>query len=500
MFIPPSIARGRRRAPHGWIGRGGTAFAAALIVATAAAAAPVAGNDAAMVLQASLQPADPGPASAPGDGELRSRIEGPAGLVVGGEALHRPLLRQFYAGHNFAPVWTTRQAQAEALRNVVLRAGEHGLDPDLFHGAVLRNTAGLSPIDRELLLSDAVLAYADALARGALPIERRMDDEDLQPEPVSVVAALDRAIDSPDPAAVIERLAPQSPGYKALQRALRSYQTATANGAAAPPSAAGDNPRRTPQSVAGETGATRLQQIVVNLERWRWLPRNLPAERVWVNAASAELVLYREDRPVFTSRVVVGRADQQTPEFQTTIDSLLFNPPWNVPYSIATKEILPKLDQDPDYLNRHRMVIRSNGAIQQLPGAGTALGVLKFEMQDRFTVYLHDTPLKQLFGRDNRRQSHGCVRVQKPRELAALLLGQPVEEINRGIALGYTNRRMLPKPVPVFIVYQDAFAAPDGTIEFRPDVYGRDDEVWQRLQPRHQAPVAQGEAATQRRG
>ena len=121
-------------------------------------------------------------------------------------------------------------------------------------------------------------------------------------------------------------------------------------------------------------------------------------------------------------------------------------------------------------------------------------------MQDRFTVYLHDTPLKQLFNRDIRRYSHGCVRVQNPRELAALLLGEPVEVINKGIALGYTNRRMLPKPVPVFIVYQDAFVAPDGTIEFRPDAYRRDEEIWQHLLPRRQAPVAQGEAAAQRRG
>ncbi len=164
-----------------------------------------------------------------------------------------------------------------------------------------------------------------------------------------------------------------------------------------------------------------MRQIAVNLERLRWLPRNLPADRVWVNLANAQLVLYRDNQPVFTTRVVVGEVDKQTPELQTTIDSLLFNPPWNVPLSIASKEILPKLSQDPDYLDHHHMVMRNNGAIQQLPGAGTALGQLKFEMQDRFDVYLHDTPLKGLFARDNRRQSHGCVRVQNPRELAALL-------------------------------------------------------------------------------
>ncbi len=121
-------------------------------------------------------------------------------------------------------------------------------------------------------------------------------------------------------------------------------------------------------------------------------------------------------------------------------------------------------------------------------------------MVDRFDVYLHDTPEKFLFVRDNRRRSHGCVRVQNPRELAALLLQQPIEAINKGIALGYTNRRMLPAPVPVFLVYQTAFLDSDGAITFRPDVYDRDEEIWQRLHPAPQAPVAQGDAAGQRRG
>jgi murein L,D-transpeptidase YcbB/YkuD len=243
-----------------------------------------------------------------------------------------------------------------------------------------------------------------------------------------------------------------------------------------------------------------LRQIAVNLERLRWLPRNLPAERVWVNIADAQLALYRDDQPVFTTRVVVGQSSWQTPELQTSIESLLYNPPWNVPPSIAAVEILPKLEKDPDYLSRHRMVMRPNGAIQQLPGTGTALGQLKFELPNRFDVYLHDTPLKHLFSRDNRRQSHGCVRVQNPRELAALLLQQPVAAINQGIALGYTNRRMLPAPIAVFLVYQTAFVGADGGIEFRPDVYRRDEEIWRRLHPAGQAPVAQREPAGQIRG
>jgi murein L,D-transpeptidase YcbB/YkuD len=401
-------------------------------------------------------------------------------------------------------VWPTRQSQAQALLNAVLRAGEHGLDPDRFHGAALRNAAALPPIERELLLSDGFLAYADALARGAVPIEIRMDDEDLRPEPLDVAVALDDAINSPDPAASIEALAPNSPAYAALRQALQSYRSAAADAATAP-IGAGDPGTRQPHPMSADrrsdkSDEARLRQIAVNLERLRWLPRSLPADRVWVNIADARLVLYRDDQPVFTTRVVVGQPDWQTPELQASIESLLFNPPWNVPPSIAALEILPKLEKDPDYLGKHHMVMRPSGAIQQLPGAGTALGQLKFELPNRFDVYLHDTPLKNLFSRDNRRQSHGCVRVQNPRELAALLLQQPVAVINQGIALGYTNRRMLPAPIPVFLVYQTAFVGSDGGIEFRPDVYQRDEAIWQHLHPTRHAPVAQHEPAGQIRG
>jgi murein L,D-transpeptidase YcbB/YkuD len=478
------------------------AIAAAGLLMAASAGAEILGNGAAVLLPASLQPADPATVANPAasaDSDIRNRIEGAPRLVIAGENLHGALLRQFYAAHNFEPVWASRQPQAQALVNAVLRAGEHGLDPDLFHGALLRNAAALPPLERELLLSDGILAYADALARGAVPIEARMDDEDLRPQPIDLAATLDNALNSPDPAAAIEALAPHSPAYLALRRALQSYQSAGADGAAATIGAETPNTRQRQAPAVDTSPEARLRQIAVNLERLRWLPRVLPADRVWVNTANAQLVLYRDNQPVFTTRVVVGEVDKQTPEFQTTIDSLLFNPPWNVPTSIATKEILPKLAQDPDYLDHHHMVIRTNGAIQQLPGAGTALGQLKFEMQDRFDVYLHDTPLKRLFARDDRRQSHGCVRVQNPRELAALLLQQPVAVINQGIARGDTNRRMLPASIPVFMVYQTAFAGPDGGIEFRPDVYQRDAEIWQRLHPAGQAPVAQGTPAGQPR-
>jgi len=423
------------------------------------------------VLAASPEPAgtvflQPAAAPAPhANTELGSRIDSASGLVVAGERLNAGLLRRFYAAHGFEPIWATRQAQANSLLNAVLRAGDHGLAPELFHANLLRNSATLPPLEHELLLSDAFLSYADALARGAMPVERRMDDENLAPEPIDVVAALNTAIGSADPAASIEALAPTTSTYRMLRQALQNYRARI--------------------SAGDRAAATRLREIEVNLERQRWLPRRLPADRVWINLADARLVLFLADRPAFSTRVIVGQdvRQNQSPAFHATMDSVLFNPPWNVPYSIATEEILPKLRQDPNYLNSHNMVMQPNGALQQLPGPGAALGQIKFEMENRFDVYLHDTPSKNLFSRDNRRISHGCIRVENAHQLSALLMHQPIDAILQAIATGGTTRQNLPAPVSVFLVYHTVFVDTDGTLQFRPDVYHRDAEIWPYLYP-----------------
>ena len=415
-------------------------------------------------------PADPaGPAlepravSAPSphaNTALGKRIDGAPDLVVAGESLNVRLLRRFYARHDFEPVWTTRQAQANSLVDAVLRAGDQGLNPELFHADLLLRRSTLPPLDRELVLSDAFLSYADALALGAVPIERRGDDEVLTPGPIDVPAALDHALGSPDPAAVIEALAPTTPTYRALRQALQMYRL--------------DN--------GGTTD--RLRKIEVNLERQRWLPRPLPADRVWVNVADERLVLYRADRPVFSTRVVVGEdvPINQSPEFRATIEAIFYNPPWVIPSDIVTREILPQIRRDPNYLARNDMVMLTDGEAEQLPGPDAGLGLVMFDMPNRFDVYLHDTPDRDIFNLENRRISHGCIRVQDPRELAALLLRQPIDAINQGIATGKTTRHNLPEPVPVFVVYETAFVDTDGVLQFRPDFYNRDAEIWQQLQ------------------
>ena len=424
-------------------------------------------------------PAPPAPMGAYATTEL-GKLLGASELVVAGERLNVGLLRRFYARHGFEPIWTTRPTQANSLMNAVLRARDQGLAPELFHANLLRSPATLPPLDRELLLSDAFLSYADALARGVMPVERRRDDEALTPEPIDVAAALNAAIESPEPAAAIEALAPTTPTYRLLRQALQNLHE--------------DRP------VGGKTTTSRLRQIEVNLERERWLPRRLPADRVWVNAADARLVAYHDDQPVLSTKVIVGQAERrnQSPEFQATINGVLFNPPWNIPQDIATDEILPKTSGDANYLERHNMVMLPNGGLQQLAGPNSGLGQLMFEMKNRFDVYLHDTPSKNLFSRDDRRISHGCIRVQNPRELAALLMQQPIDAITQTIATGSTTPSNLPAPVPVFVVYQTAFADADGRLQFRPDVYGRDAEIWPHLDP-VRLPVAEREPPEQSR-
>ena len=432
-----------------------------------------------------------------GNPEIKERLDSSSRLIVAGERVRENLLRRLYTGHDYQTIWENYPAEANNLLKAVLRGGEHGLDPRLFHSSVLGDRgSSLSPVERDLLLSDAFLSYADALARGVLRIEERIDDEDLTPEPVDIIGVLDAAIAAPNPAKLIEALAPSSAEYATMRRAYVEYRAIADAGNQT--HARNRKVTEFVQEGGHATAERRARQLAINLERLRWLPRHIPPDRVVVNSAIARLQLFRNDRPVFTTRVVVGEFDKQTPELQSTINDVLFNPPWNIPRSIAQKEILPKLTADPDYLSRHHMRWRSGGSLQQEAGPYSALGRLKFEMADRYDVYLHDTPQKSLFLSAERMMSHGCVRVENPRALAQLLLNQSAEAVDRGIALGYTNRRALPAPLPIFIVYQTAYVEADGSVQFHSDPYERDDEVWQHLTPSKQA-VAEDVTASQRK-
>ena len=226
------------------------------------------------------------------------------------------------------------------------------------------------------------------------------------------------------------------------------------------------------------TAEQRLMQIEANLERWRWI-RSLPADRLEVNVAAAEAVLYAQDTPSLSMRTVVGDLRHRTPMFTSRLAGVVFNPPWNVPASIASKELWPKERAQPGYLARNGFSV-VEGALRQAPGPRNALGRVKFDFPSPFGVYLHDTPARTAFARANRALSHGCIRLEKPRELATVLLasqGWTADAIAAAIESGETQRIPLDGRLPVYVLYWTVEPQPDGGLQFHPDRYGWDDKL-----------------------
>jgi len=224
------------------------------------------------------------------------------------------------------------------------------------------------------------------------------------------------------------------------------------------------------------TAKARLAQIEANLERWRWLPRDLPADRIEVDIAAAKATPYAAGTPGLQMRVVVGDPGHRTPMFATQVEAVIFNPPWNVPASIASKELLPKAARDPGYLTRNGFE-RRDGRLVQRPGPSNALGRLKFDFPSPFGVYLHDTPGQAAFARPVRTLSHGCIRLEKPRELTEILLaseGWTRFQIDGAIEAGTTRRVAVQPKKPLYLVYRTAFIDEEGALNFLPDVYGWD--------------------------
>lgn len=253
----------------------------------------------------------------------------------------------------------------------------------------------------------------------------------------------------------------------------------------------------------------RIEQLTVNLERMRWSENNRSDLYLIVNVANFELDVVRKGVVVLSMKVVVGKPYLTTPVFSGRLTYLVLNPVWNVPPSIAGKDILPKVKKDPGYLKEENItILRGWGAkeevvdpetidwrsvtagnlnfrFRQEPGPLNSLGRIKFMFPNRFNVYLHDTPAKNLFSENVRTFSHGCIRIEKPVELAEYLLKfDPLwtkEDIEEAINSGETIEVRLPYPVNVYVVYVTAWIAKGGIVEFRKDIYGRDAALYSAL-------------------
>lgn len=249
-----------------------------------------------------------------------------------------------------------------------------------------------------------------------------------------------------------------------------------------------------------ETPEDLIETLEINIERARWLPRELGDRAAFVNVADYTLRVYEEGAKSFDMPVIVGEKQTQTPIFADTMESVVVNPYWNVPASILIGEIAPKQLDDPTYIERKNFEVLMGGEVvaprsvdwqaasegsptfrvRQTAGDYNALGRIKFLFPNKYAVYLHDTPADSLFSQDIRTFSHGCIRIAEPVKFGAWLLGEDQDTLQRMI--DSRDRTEMPTPAtPVYITYFTAWAEPDGQVTFARDIYDRDARVGEAL-------------------
>lgn len=391
-------------------------------------------------------------------------------------------------------------------------------------------------VDLDVELTYTYLSLASHLAIGRLQPDKLRVEWYTKPRNVDLDARLGQALaadDAQEMVKILRSLTPPYPDYQRLAKALVDLHGIAAKGGwgtvpggpalktgdhgprvaalrhrlSVPGGDAFDEPlaaavsrfqQRTGLEVTGKVDEDtlaelnvpvedRIQQIKVNMERWRWLPGTFGDRYILVNVPEFKLDLVEGGKSVYTMRVVVGKEQSRTPAFSDKMTYIEVNPYWNIPPSIAKNEILPKVAADPGYLASHNMEVipGTDGQLRQLPGGDNALGRLKFMFPNEFNIYLHDTPADHLFNRAERDFSHGCIRLEKPVELANVLLkGDPKwtpEALQAVIDSGEQKTITLEHPLPVHILYWTAWVEPDGTVQFRKDIYGHDAQLEEAL-------------------
>jgi murein L,D-transpeptidase YcbB/YkuD len=443
-----------------------------------------------------------------------------------------------------------RPDQVDLLRRTLAQAETEGFSHEAFTPArldsLLQSANPDARHDGESQLIGAILRYAKVVHTGRLSPAAFQDEWGLRPAPYDPTADFVAAATTDHIGAWLDSLPPPYSGYQSLRAGLATYRAIAAHGgwpiiepgpdlklgdrnprvatlrrrlAIEDPSFAALPPVKFTQlfdqplaeaviraqkryglepngMVKAQTLAAlnvpvgeRIAQILANMERWRWLPPTLPADRVQVNIAAAILTVFHGDSPTLSMRAATGRPDDQTPMLQSEIKSIVFNPPWNVPDSIATKELLPKERAHPGYLQRNDFIFIATPdggrRLQQKAGPKAALGRVKFDFANRYGVYLHDTPSRGAFGRFARQVSHGCVRLEKPVILAnALMDGDPIwtpDKVQATLDSAKTVRAQLQAPIAVYLLYWTAFVGPDGLVDFRADPYDWDSALMQRI-------------------
>lgn len=485
--------------------------------------------------------------------------------VAEGAALDEDLAA-FYRARDFDGLWTGATAEHAARRNALLaafaRAGDHGLPEARYdpQALIARLQAATTPAEKgamEVELSRLFVTYARDVQTGILTPSHVVPEIKRE---VPLRPRLDylQEFETARPAAYLSALAPTSPEYaRLLREKLRLEQLIglggwgpTVSGGTLEPGQAGarvvalrnrmvamgymtrsasrsyDAPLEaavqafqrahglTTDGVAGSgtlveinvSAATRLQNVIVAMERERWINIERGDRHVWVNLTDFTAAILDQDSVTFQTRSVIGAldGDRQSPEFSDVMTHMVINPSWYVPRSIIVGEYLPALQRNRNAVS-HILVTDRNGqtvsrgavnfsqytartfpfSMRQPPSSRNALGLVKFMFPNPYNIYLHDTPAKSLFGREVRAFSHGCIRLNDPFEFAYALLAvqesDPVAYFDRILASGAENRVNLDAPVPVHIVYRTAFTHTTGQLNFRRDIYGRDARIWNAL-------------------
>jgi L,D-transpeptidase YcbB len=468
--------------------------------------------------------------------QMRNLANGKFDHIIGNKN-DRTTIDAFYSGRHYAPLWISdgkANSRAKAAIAYLGRVYADGLDPVDYpvpDFAAFTDPAALA--EAEIRLTTSVTAYVHHAQVGRIHWSRVSGDifyDQKPPDPADILASLMEAKDVREALAAYE---PRFPAYLALKAKLAEVRVGKIdigeqripNG---PTLKVGMQDERVPQlrerlRVSGDGGTTydkvlagavkQFQQqhdikptgaltlatidalndlqrerpadtIIANMERWRWLPRDLGKTYVMVNLPDFTLRVIDDGKLVWMTKIVAGKPATPTPIMSAEMKYITVNPTWNVPPSIAANEYLPLLQQDPTILERMGLRVSYNpdGSIHlsQPPGDQNALGRLRFNFPNKFLVYQHDSNQKYLFANDRRAESHGCMRVQDPLKYAEVLLllvrpgeGYTQDRIRKMFGNNETNIQF-PTFIPVHLTYQTAFVDDQGKLEFREDIYGRD--------------------------
>jgi len=367
--------------------------------------------------------------------------------------------QRFYKQNGYQLVWSDGRhprGQMEQLVRALSSAGDDGLDPADYHvdelEAARKSLTSELAVDVDLRATYAYLRYGRDLSLGTI------DPEDVDPQwhaasrDADLHNALMSGLGENNIGQSLHNLAPASPQYLGLKHQLAQYRSR------------GD--------------ADGVHQIAMNMERWRWLPDDLGSRYLLVNIPAYRLDAIENGKSVLDMKVVTGKKDSPTPVLVDRMTTVVFSPYWNIPADIVEKEILPKVEKDPSYLEKNNIeAADESGRYRQRPGPGNSLGQVKFMFPNHYNVYLHDTPSQALFNRVERDFSHGCVRLDRPDDLAKYVLRDQPEwtevKIAEAMQSGTERSVSIKQPIPIYLVYFTAWDE-NGALQRVPDVYGLD--------------------------